>query len=86
MKFKVFKPCSSSDIYDLVPVEDVKLDLDKLENKFKEMGFWIDLKNKYFLKGVREPVEITVYARGKFLVKNSGSKENAVELVNELIQ
>ena len=85
MEFKVYKPCSSSDVYDIIPDPLPSIDLDQLREKLESSGFEITLSNKYFLKGVKDELELTVYARGKFLVKNAGSKENALQIVKSLI-
>lgn len=82
--YEVVEPCSDSGAYRAEPSEEIRIDLEKLEEYFTDKNFEIGFSSEVILL-VQHPdfdVEVGIYPSGKLLFKTT-DEDTVDELFDE---
>lgn len=72
MQFYTIQPCKTTSAIECVPKKQLSLNLDKLEQNFKDKNY--DVLNVKVMLIVKKENEITVYKSGRLLIKTDNKK------------
>ena len=76
----IIRRCATRGAFEAVPEKPMKLDLDKIKNKYETIA---DLPVLIIIKC--ENYEVTCYKNGKIMIKGCDSKDKASDIVEEIL-
>jgi len=80
MEFRITAPCKGTRVFDVIPKQEVNINMSILATKLEEAGYRVDEVNNLFLIASADHLSITVYRRGRIVVKEAKNEEEAKEI------
>lgn len=88
MEFKdyVGKPCKSRLAFEFIPKKHVSLDLKEIAQKLVNFGIILDVKTSFLLIFRFKRKGISLFNKGKIIVKDTNIEEDARRTAEELVK
>ncbi len=85
MEYRITSPCKGTNTYEIIPSKNVKLSRDDMISCLEKCGFEVSISSDMLAVGRNGPTELTIYTRGKLIIKHAKDKKSAESLAKEII-
>lgn len=84
MEYRITSPCRGTNTYEVIPLSEVCLGKDEMVSALKKCGFDINISSDMLAIGKKGSLELTIYTRGKMIIKNAKDKHEAEQVSNKI--
>jgi len=84
MEFRLSSPCRGSNTFDAIPLKDVMLTRESMEQILRNAGLEVKLASDVLVLGKKGGVEVGIYRRGKLIIKNVKGRQAAEKIASQI--
>jgi len=84
MDFRLTTPCTTAGVFDAFPKNDICLKMDFVKEMFEKLNYKIKASSDLVVVAKKGEVELALYRRGRLIIKNVKSEEEAEEIAADV--